>query len=39
VEVMVPDYLLETVKTLAKNGDYFWIGVNCDYQIYFGIVQ
>lgn len=39
VEVMVPDYLLETVKTLAKNGDYFWIGVNYDYQIYFGIVQ
>ncbi|MGB9762944.1 MAG: hypothetical protein ACPLW7_02910 [Minisyncoccia bacterium] len=32
--IMIPDYLVDTFLKLAANGDYIWIGVNGDNQIY-----
>lgn len=34
IGIMIPDYLVDTIKALAANQDCIWIGVNGDYQIY-----
>ena len=34
VGIFIPDYLVETLKQLAENHEFIWIGLNSDNQIY-----